>query len=93
MTGAQAIPAPGAPGLPAGDPAPLPYGYAKRHGVILGPATDEAVTVWCREDASGPALLEVQRVLGRAVRFEPLPRPRFEALLTEAYDRGGNRAD
>ena len=74
-----------APALPA-----VPYAYAKRHGVVVGAAADGGgpVTVHCREDSSTPALLELQRLLGGAVRFEPVDAERFDRLLTEAYDRG-----
>ncbi len=66
---------------------PLPYAYAKRHGVLLGPAEQGLTTVWCRDDSPTLALLELQRLLGGEVRFETLSAGGFDQLLTEAYDR------
>jgi general secretion pathway protein E len=72
---------------------PLPYTYAKRHGVLIGPQADDLTTVWCRDDTSALALLEIQRVLGRGVRFESLAPLRFDQLLTEAYERSDGEAE
>lgn len=62
----------------------LPYGFAKRHGVVLL-ALDEAAHVGLREGADPLALTEARRVLGRALKIERLPRTEFERRLSEAY--------
>ena len=58
----------------------LPYGFAKRHGVILLDAGEIAV-VGLREGADPSALIETRRALGRPLRVEPLlPREREQLL-------------
>ncbi len=45
----------------------LPYGFAKRHGVLLLDA-GEVARVGLREGADPKALIEARRVLGRPLR-------------------------
>jgi general secretion pathway protein E len=73
----------------------LPYGFAKRHGVVLL-GLDDVAHVGLREGADPIALGEARRVLGRALRIERLTRPDFERRLSEAYagdGLGGGAAD
>lgn len=62
----------------------LPYGFAKRHGVILLDAGEIAV-VGLREGADPSALIETRRALGRPLRIEPLPQAAFDRQLSEVY--------
>ena len=62
----------------------LPYGFAKRHGVILMEAGDIAV-VGLREGADPSALIETRRALGRPLRVEPLTQAAFDRQLSEVY--------
>jgi len=62
----------------------LPYGFAKRHGVILLELGDIAV-VGLREGADPSALIETRRALGRPLRIEPLSQPAFDRQLSEVY--------
>ncbi|WP_420469557.1 type II secretion system ATPase GspE [Brevundimonas sp. FT23042] len=62
----------------------LPYGFAKRHGVILLDAGEVAV-VGLREGADPSALIETRRVLGRPLRIAPLPQAAFDRQLSEVY--------
>ena len=48
----------------------LPYGFAKRNGVILLDAGDIA-SVGLREGADPLALLETRRALGRPLQVQP----------------------
>ena len=50
----------------------LPYGFAKRHGVILLEA-GEVCVVGLREGADPSALIETRRALGRPRRREARP--------------------
>lgn len=75
-------------------PAPLtlPYGFARRHGVLLRAAGD-GVTCVHRTDAALDALLEVQRIAPDA-RFEAVNDAAFDAALSAAYsDSAGAAAD
>lgn len=62
----------------------LPYGFAKRHGVILLDAGEIAV-VGLREGADPVALVETRRALGRPLRVEPLSQGEFDRRLSQVY--------
>lgn len=62
----------------------LPYGFAKRHGVILLDAGDVAV-VGLREGADPAALIETRRALGRPLQVETLGRAEFDRRLSQVY--------
>ena len=62
----------------------LPYGFAKRHGVILLDLGDIAV-VGLREGADPLALVETRRALGRPLRIEPLAQAAFDRRLSQVY--------
>ncbi|MDO9600446.1 MAG: type II secretion system ATPase GspE [Azoarcus sp.] len=63
----------------------IPYSFARKHGVIVGPIGDESAEVILRAGASLAALAEVRRNLGRALRIESVTGERFDARLAEAY--------
>jgi general secretion pathway protein E len=71
-------------------PASLPYGFARRHGVLLraGPAGVECVH---RASAGLDALLEVQR-LARRARYIAVSDEAFDAALAAAYGAAGAAA-
>jgi len=62
----------------------LPYGFAKRHGVILLDA-GEVCVVGLREGADPSALIETRRALGRPLRVEPLDQASFDRRLSQVY--------
>ena len=62
----------------------LPYGFAKRHGVILLDAGDIAL-VGLREGADPAALVETRRALGRPLRLERLSQAEFDRRLSQVY--------
>lgn len=66
----------------------LPYGFARKHGVVLL-ALDETAHIGLRDDADMLALTEVRRVLGRPLTLEPLARPAFDRKLSETYAGDG----
>jgi len=68
--------------------APLAYGFAKRHGVILLEAGDRA-RVGVREGADPAALLEARRALGLPLQIEPLTQAAFDRQLSETYAAEG----
>ena len=69
-----------------------PYGFAKRHGVLLGEEHDGVVLVQCRERTNPTAIVELRRFLGCPVRVEVIPAPHFDELLAKAYDRPSSGA-
>ena len=62
----------------------LPYGFAKRHGVILLDAGEIAV-VGLRQGADPSALIETRRALGRPLRVERLDQAAFDRRLSDVY--------
>ncbi|MDY6925209.1 MAG: type II secretion system ATPase GspE [Pseudomonadota bacterium] len=62
----------------------LPYGFAKRHGVILLDAGEIAL-VGLREGADPAALVETRRALGRPLRIERLSQADFDRRLSQVY--------
>ena len=67
----------------------LPFGFARKHGVaVLGLANGKA-RIACRPDVKPEALLELRRFLGTPLAPEKVPAERFEALLQELYEGGG----
>ncbi|MCD7098943.1 type II secretion system ATPase GspE [Stenotrophomonas sp. MMGLT7] len=63
----------------------LAYAFAKRHGVLLLDAGEDAAHVALREGEDPRALLELRRALGRPLRIETLARPLFDRRLSEIY--------
>ncbi len=62
----------------------LPYGFAKRHGVMLLAPGNPAV-VGLLESAGPAALLEVRRALGGPIVVRRLARGDFDRKLSEVY--------
>jgi len=62
----------------------LPYGFAKRHGVMLLAPGNPAV-VGLLESAGPTALLEVRRALGGPIVVRRLARGDFDRKLSEVY--------
>ena len=71
---------------------PLPFGFARRFGVLLERDGDE----WglaLRADTSLTALAEAQRLCGRELPLRLLPAPVFAARLAAAYREGQSAAE
>jgi len=62
----------------------LPYGFAKRHGVILLDAGEVAL-IGLREGADPVALVETRRALGRPLKVEALSQAEFDRHLSQVY--------
>ena len=71
---------------------PLPFAWAKRHGVLVRSFDEERVEAVVRSGASPAAVAEVRRHLRRPLRIERVDAERFEVLLREAYEGGSNAA-
>lgn len=76
-----------------GQPA-LPYGFAKREGVVVRANADGTLTCIHRASMALPAMLEVQRLFGPALGFTPASDADFDAVLRAEYrDSAGKAAD
>jgi general secretion pathway protein E len=67
----------------------LPYGFAKRHGVILLAVEGERAQVAVRRGADPLALVEARRVLGRPLQVETVEGGEFDRRLSEIYAGDG----
>ena len=63
---------------------PLPYGFARRHGVVL-----DTGRVALRAGADPRALIEVRRVLGRPLDVVTVEPAAFDRLLSDNYAMDG----
>jgi general secretion pathway protein E len=73
---------------------PVPFSYAKRHGVLFdGHATKEAQwLVNCRADSKLHPLLELRRHLRHSLSFEVLEDGPFDLALQRAFEQGSSQA-
>ncbi len=69
----------------------LPFGFAKRHSVLVE-LQDDLYTLHCTNDVSSDAILEVRRFLGKSFAMQKHSPEQFELLLTQAYQRGSSEA-
>lgn len=70
----------------------LPFGFAKRHGVLFQEFSDGHVKLSCRRGASARSLAEVRRHFGLPLRLEWLDSAAFERLLQQSYQSDSTEA-
>lgn len=73
----------------------IPYGFARKFGVVLldpGEEADARFKVALREGEDPRALLEVRRFLSRPFDVELVPAERFDTILSERYAVDGQAA-
>ncbi|MBV7257810.1 type II secretion system ATPase GspE [Pacificimonas sp. WHA3] len=68
---------------------PLPYAFAKRHGILIVDPAGAEVSVGMRDDADPSILTEVRRHVGRAITVRFVSAKEFEDLLSDAYGANG----
>jgi general secretion pathway protein E len=81
-----------AAGRVAEPPRPLPFAFAKRHGVLVRGLDDASADIVLRAGASPLVLAEVRRHLRRPLTVERVDAVRFEVLLRQAYEGGSSAA-
>lgn len=64
----------------------LPYGFARRHGVLALSEDRATVEIVHKTGVSLHSLIEVRRALARPVRLRPVEDAEFETLLQREYD-------
>lgn len=67
----------------------LPYGFAKRFGVVITGEGEEGVHVGLRKGDDARVLAEVRRIVGRAICVEIVEPTGFDRLLSGNYALGG----
>ena len=71
---------------------PLPYGFARTHGVLVTRHENGGAELILREDANLSALAEVRRELGVPVTIVRVAAQVFDARLAEHYNGSDNSA-
>lgn len=84
---------PGVPDMVGDGAVVLPYGFAKRKGILFKDRSVDPVKVWCRADCPPLALAEARRMAGKPIQVEIVESDEFEHLLAAAYDRGDGVAE
>lgn len=69
----------------------LPFGFAKRHQVLLE-HTEQGYVLHCLANVASSVLLEVQRFLAQPFQLQQQDKSAFELLLTKAYQRDSSEA-
>ncbi len=73
------------------EPHQLPFGFAKRHSVLIT-QNDDGYVLHCLENVKADILLEVRRVLEAPFTVKIESAPEFELALTIAYQRDSSEA-
>ena len=81
----------------AGQPAgavvrPIPYGFARRHGLVATGESEGRLDIAMREGADPQSLIELRRFLGRAFAIHKVDAPAFDRLLSDLYASGPGAA-
>lgn len=67
----------------------ISFSFAKRHQVLLDPAT---LVVFYTENTDLAVFAEIRRVVGQGFRLEQVKSDKFETLLTSFYQRDSSEA-
>lgn len=70
----------------------LPFGFAKRQGVMIEHTFDEGWILYYSIPPKPAVLSEVRRMIGRPFGIKQLPIDEFEPKLTEVYQRDSSEA-
>ncbi|ROO30441.1 general secretion pathway protein E [Salinisphaera orenii MK-B5] len=70
----------------------LPFAFAKRYGVMLSGAREDAIEVTCRRDVAQSTLSEVRRHLGRPIVLQRVEAAAFDAMLQNDYEGKANES-
>jgi len=73
------------------EPHQLPFGFAKRHSVLIT-QNDDGYVLHCLDNVKADILLEVRRVLEAPFTVKIESAPEFELALTIAYQRDSSEA-
>ncbi|MFW2373969.1 MAG: type II secretion system ATPase GspE [Gammaproteobacteria bacterium] len=70
----------------------LPYGFAKRYGVLIAEISEGSAQVLYKNDISSTALTEIRRIVGRPIQLSETSTEQFDALLAQTYEKGSDQA-
>ena len=63
----------------------LPFSFAQRHGIFVGPTTDQEIVLYCRADTQPQALQEARRLYKREFSIRILETGEFDQQLQKTY--------
>jgi general secretion pathway protein E len=66
---------------------PLPFAFAKRHGVILTDITSHHAVICHRPELNSQTLLEIRRLIGLPLQLHPVTVEKFDNLLISHYEQ------
>jgi general secretion pathway protein E len=69
-----------------------PYGFSKRHGVLVGDEVDGRVVLFRRPRIRASAIAEARRFVGKPLNLTPVSDAEFDTLLAQIYDSGSGAA-
>ena len=70
---------------------PLPFAFAKRHGVLIQGVQDNKPLVIYKKGISPQSLAEVRRFLGTSIVFSQVDKDFFDTRLQVAYESGATK--
>jgi general secretion pathway protein E len=73
-------------------PLNIPYGFARKFGVVLQEGENGAVAVALRDGSDPRALLEIRRYLGTSFAVTHADAPAFDRMLSDRYKMDGAEA-
>ncbi|EAT13459.1 type II secretion system ATPase GspE [Bermanella marisrubri] len=68
----------------------IPYGFAKRHGVVAEQQADGHYLIWFKEETPNQALIECGRILPAPLKFELSSEEDFNFQLSRIYQQGAD---
>jgi len=71
---------------------PLPFSFAKRHGVLILDTDDGVANTVCRTGAAPLSLAETRRFAGVPLRLTRVTTEAFDGMLQQTYEQGSHMA-
>ncbi|MEX0708618.1 MAG: type II secretion system ATPase GspE [Woeseia sp.] len=87
----EVAPATGVAALPA-DQRPLPFSFAKRHGVLIHDVHADTADAVYRSGASPVSIAEARRYAGMPLRLKRVDVDTFDRMLQQTYEQGSHKA-
>jgi len=86
------VPAPGGAAVLPADQRPLPFSFAKRHGVLIHGVHADAADAVYRSGASPVSIAEARRYAGIPLKLKRVDADTFDRMLQQTYEQGSHKA-
>ncbi len=70
----------------------VPFAYAKKHQILIGPLKNEKYTVYCGPEVKPLVVNEIRRYVGKPILIRACKTDEFNRRLQESYEQGSNEA-